>query len=79
MQTSTAKWQLLGQQILMGKMHMPAEIFARSDVSKASGIIAELGELKHALLKGEQLSEQQRARINTLMPYNLDAWGRLPR
>ncbi|WP_299082708.1 alkaline phosphatase D family protein [uncultured Paraglaciecola sp.] len=75
---SNAKWQLLGQQVLMTKMHFPAEIFASSDRTKFAPVIAELAQIKRALLQGKVLTEQQLARVQTVMPYNLDAWDGYP-
>ncbi|SHG26439.1 alkaline phosphatase D [Microbulbifer donghaiensis] len=75
LQNSSGHWQLLGQQVLMGKMHLPAEIimgYYRRD--ERPDPTPELVQLKMASLKGETLSEGQRARLERTVPYNLDAW-----
>ncbi|AOS96543.1 Phospholipase D precursor [Microbulbifer aggregans] len=75
LQQSTGKWQLLGQQVLMGKMFLPAEILmSYYSRGKRPDPTRELVELKMASLKGEPLSEAQRGRLQQLVPYNLDAW-----
>lgn len=75
---STATWQVLGQQILMGRMNLPAELLVKIATEDFNGLPAMLGEL--AQLKGRQLAgdtsltPEESARINTVAPYNLDAW-----
>lgn len=75
---STATWQVLGQQILMGRMNLPAELLVKIATEDFNGLPAMLGEL--AQLKGRQLAgdasltPEESARINTAAPYNLDAW-----
>ncbi|WP_346838429.1 alkaline phosphatase D family protein [Microbulbifer sp. SAOS-129_SWC] len=72
---SGGRWQLLGQQVLMGKMTLPLEMMAnfRHGGGKKN-LAAELVALKTASLKGEPLTLSQRARIEKIVPYNLDAW-----
>ena len=86
LEQSTAIWNVLGQQVLMSKMFVPAELLvslaaitsgnASSEVlSKMSAQIAELVNLKIRLLKGDPaLSIEEKARVTTVAPYNLDAW-----
>lgn len=75
---STAKWQVLGQQILMGRMNLPAELLVAIATENFAGLQQALGEL--AQLKGRKLagdptlSAAELARIETAAPYNLDAW-----
>lgn len=75
---STATWQVLGQQILMGRMNLPAELLVKIATEDFNGLPAMLGEL--AQLKGRQLAgdtsltAEESARINTVAPYSLDAW-----
>ncbi|WP_417520682.1 alkaline phosphatase D family protein [Marinobacter sp.] len=75
---STAKWQVLGQQILMGRMNLPAELLVAIATENFAGLPQALGEL--AQLKGRKLagdptlSAAELARIETAAPYNLDAW-----
>jgi len=78
MANSTAKWQVLGQQVLMTKMWMPTEMFSQSDRSKSLSVLAELAAIKQDVLANKEVSAEQLARVNTLMPYNLDAWDGYP-
>ena len=83
---STATWNVLGQQVLMAKMLIPAELLmslsaitsgnATADtLAKMNTQITELVTLKIRLLKGDPtLTVAEKARISTVAPYNLDAW-----
>ncbi|MFC6633996.1 alkaline phosphatase D family protein [Microbulbifer taiwanensis] len=75
LEKSSGHWQLLGQQVLMGKMHLPAEIMMNfASGAKKKNPTPELVALKAASMKGEPLSDAQRARLEQRLPYNLDAW-----
>lgn len=90
MASSNATWQVLGQQVLMGRMNLPAEVltkisqlenpaaFGTTTEALLSDINTSLGELaiiKSRYLQGDTtLSEVDLARISTTLPYNLDAW-----
>nr|WP_281383117.1 alkaline phosphatase D family protein [Microbulbifer rhizosphaerae] len=74
LEKSDGHWQLLGQQVLMGRMHLPAEIMTNYATGGKENPTAELAALKAASLRGEPLSDAQRARLEQLVPYNLDAW-----
>ncbi|MDS1310984.1 alkaline phosphatase D family protein [Marinobacter xiaoshiensis] len=77
---STATWQVLGQQILMGRMNLPAELLMAIATEQFDGLPQALGELaglkaRHlGLAPGPSLTPKELARINTVAPYNLDAW-----
>jgi alkaline phosphatase D len=75
---STATWQVLGQQVLMGRMNLPAELLLAIATEQFAGLpaaLAELATLKGRYLQGDtSLTEQELARITTEAPYNLDAW-----
>ena len=83
---STATWNVLGQQVLMSKMLIPAELLMSLAVitsgnataealTKMSQQITELVTLKVRLLKGDPtLTATEKARVTTVAPYNLDAW-----
>lgn len=83
---SHAKWQVLGQQVLMGKMTVPAELLiligqvAGGDTSPETlaalqNSIVELSTLKGRALAGDPtLTEEELARLAAQVPYNLDAW-----
>lgn len=75
---STATWQVLGQQVLMGRMLLPAELLT-SLLNPASGdLLTAFGELVTIKLRLEagdpSVTIQERARVETVVPYNLDAW-----
>lgn len=76
--TSTGRWQVLGQQVLMGRMDLPAELLlgiATGNVSELPQALAELATIKFRALQGDPtLTEQELSRISTAAPYNLDAW-----
>jgi len=86
--SSNATWQVLGQQVLMGRMQLPAELLGLigqlegTDASTKDVILAQLntlmGELaviKSRILQNDPtLTPQESARVLTTLPYNLDAW-----
>ncbi|WP_087548395.1 alkaline phosphatase D family protein [Acinetobacter sp. WCHA39] len=86
LQQSTATWNVLGQQILMAKMLIPAELLlslaeitsgnpTADTLNKMNTQITELVTLKMRLKQGDpSLTSQEKARILTVAPYNLDAW-----
>ncbi|RZG77284.1 alkaline phosphatase D family protein [Acinetobacter sp. WCHAc060025] len=83
---STATWNVLGQQVLMSKMLIPAELLmslaaitsgnvTTETLTKMNQQITELVTLKVRLQKGDPtLTATEKARIMTVAPYNLDAW-----
>ena len=78
---STATWQVLGQQVLMGRMNIPAEIIPDlGDRTPAvADFIDQLTEIKARLLRDDpSVTRDERDRINTALPYNLDAWDGYP-
>lgn len=75
---SPSHWQVLGQQVLMGKMHYPTEIFAGQNRENIPKTIEQLVALKQKQLNGETLSDAEANRLSTTMPYNLDAWDGYP-
>jgi alkaline phosphatase D len=85
---STAKWQVLGQQVLMGKMFIPTEMLFSlgAVVGGAPGALAQLQSIITALIgiklrylnNDSTLTPAEIARINTVLPYNLDAWDGYP-
>jgi alkaline phosphatase D len=76
--SSRARWQLLGQQILMARMLMPAEMFAAKSNTEVPNILRELTELKQRQLQGQALTEAEQQRLASVIPYNLDAWDGYP-
>jgi len=73
---SAATWQVLGQQVLMGRMNLPAELLLNfADPAAALPLFAELVSFKARILAGDPtVTTEQRARVETTLPYNLDAW-----
>lgn len=90
MKNNSAKWQVFGQQVLMGRILVPAELLASIDTltkkiesgadatedqAAVNQIITDLYTLK---LRDNQsdptLTDAEKARINTVLPYNLDSW-----
>lgn len=86
LQQSTSTWNVLGQQILMTKMLIPAELLlslaeitsgnpTADTLNKMNAQITELVTLKMRLKQGDlSLTDQEKARVLTVAPYNLDAW-----
>ncbi len=90
MRSSTAVWDVLGQQILMGRMNIPAELLTQlAIVAGTSGVtqqqaqaalgvaLTELATIKARLGLGDPtVTDEERARVapNAAAPYNLDAW-----
>lgn len=75
---STSRWQVLGQQVVMSKMHLPAELLGNRDLTKVPQLLENLVPLKKRQLAGEQLTASDNARLEQQMPYNLDAWDGYP-
>ncbi|MND26201.1 Alkaline phosphatase D precursor [compost metagenome] len=83
---STATWNVIGQQVLMSKMWIPAELLlslgqitsggaSAETLAKMNVQITELVTLKLRLEQGDPtLTAQEKARVTTVVPYNLDAW-----
>lgn len=78
--TSNATWQVLGQQVLMGKMFLPAELLTL--IAQLEGDLT--NEQKTALLINMnttinelltlKATDPDNIRLTTVLPYNLDAW-----
>jgi alkaline phosphatase D len=75
---SGARWQLLGQQILMARMLMPAEMLGAPSRAEVPALLRELTTLKQRQLQGEPLGDAEQQRLAAVMPYNLDAWDGYP-
>ncbi|GAM29529.1 putative alkaline phosphatase D precursor [Acinetobacter calcoaceticus] len=83
---STATWNVIGQQVLMSKMWIPAELLlslgqitsggaSAETLAKMNVQITELVTLKLRLEQGDPtLTAQEKTRVTTVVPYNLDAW-----
>lgn len=78
---STATWQVMGQQVLMGRMNIPAEIIP--DLGERTPAVADLvnrlTRIKERVLRDDpSVTQDERDRVNTVLPYNLDAWDGYP-
>lgn len=89
--SSNAQWQVLGQQVLMGKMFIPAELLLRlgailAEVGATGSVssqtaqtfqttLTELSQIKVRVMQNDPtLTTEEIARVQTTVPYNLDAW-----
>ncbi|WP_455803179.1 alkaline phosphatase D family protein [Acinetobacter guillouiae] len=83
---SKATWNVLDQQVLMGKILIPAELLVplsavlsgnatQEVLNQINTMIMELVQLKMRVLQGDPtLTAIEKARLTTVAPYNLDAW-----
>ena len=90
LQNSAARWQVLGQQVLMGRIFVPQELLinlaaiqetitkggdAGPAQAQTSALLAELATIKGRILAGDpSVTSAERDRVETTAPYNLDAW-----
>jgi alkaline phosphatase D len=77
MANSTATWQVLGQQVLMGRMNLPVELLPHlaNPGPQVLALLQELSSIKQRLvLNDPTLTAQERARVETVAPYSLDSW-----
>lgn len=78
---STATWQVLGQQVLMGRIMIPVELLAALGEIQAmleAGVDASAKQAEVAQLLGElatlKATDPTNPRLTSVAPYNLDAW-----
>ena len=76
LQQSNATWQVLGQQILMGRMIIPAPVILNlADSRFGVGINAYLGLVNKAQTNPQALTPREQAILaEPSVPYNIDAW-----
>lgn len=76
MQQSSAKWQILGQQILMGRMDIPAPVILNlADPRLGLDINAYLTLVNKAQTRPQDLNNVDKANLSQpAIPYNIDAW-----
>lgn len=76
MQQSTAKWQVLGQQILMGRMDIPAPVILNlADPRLGLDINAYLTLVNKLQTGPQDLTDVEKANLaQPAIPYNIDAW-----
>lgn len=86
---SSAPWQVLGSQVLMGKMYIPAELLpvvaqlaqgpTPALLAQYNTLATQLSAIKLRVLQNDPtLTAAERARVTTVLPYNLDAWDGYP-
>jgi alkaline phosphatase D len=87
---STSKWQVLGNQVLMGKIYIPTELLQLTAqlglgvadpalFAEYNRVATELVTIKTRLLNGDPtLTVAEKARVQNVLPYNLDAWDGYP-
>ncbi|WP_066217869.1 alkaline phosphatase D family protein [Formosa haliotis] len=74
-QSSSAKWQVLGQQVLMGQMFVPLELLTSFGQANFVQILTELVTIKTRMLQQDPtVTPEEKSRVLTAIPYNLDAW-----
>jgi len=87
---STTTWEVLGQQVLMGRIFVPVELLvhlgtliakleagldASAEQAAVMTAITELYTLRQRLDAGDQtVTAEEEARLTTTAPYNLDSW-----
>ena len=80
MTASTATWQVLGQQVLMGRMNIPAPILFEA-LNPGSGVsVSAYGAIaaKAATAPATLTPTEQAILAQPSIPYNLDAWDGYP-
>jgi alkaline phosphatase D len=69
MATSTARWDVLGQQVLIGRMNIPAALL--SDFTRLEEIVS----IKIRMDGSDPtVTDEEALLVTTDIPYNLDAW-----
>jgi alkaline phosphatase D len=77
---STARWQVLGQQVLMSRYHIPSPLLEALDpglspeLDLAKGTAALLAAVAAKGKAPEDRTEEEQALLDSAIPYNLDAW-----
>lgn len=78
---SSAQWQVLGQQVLMARYHLPAPIMEALDPGispdnpqLAAGTAAVLAAVTAKGKAPEDRTPAEQALLDSAVPYNLDAW-----
>lgn len=76
---SSARWQVLGQQVLSGRYWLPSPIMEALDPglpggSLEAGVTAVLAALAAKGKAPEDRTPQEQALLDSAIPYNMDAW-----
>jgi alkaline phosphatase D len=87
---SSSKWQVLGSQVLMGKMYVPVELVPLvaqassgsidpAQLLQYSKLLTDLVAIKQRLLQGDPtLTAAEKARVQNVLPFLLDSWDGYP-
>jgi alkaline phosphatase D len=87
---STCKWQVLGNQVLMGKMYIPVELIllvaqlgtGKPDpalLAQFNTVVTQLVVIKTRMLQDDPtLTAAEKARVETVLPFDLDSWDGYP-
>lgn len=78
MTSSQAHWQILGQQLLIGRMTFPVSVFNGVPQQQIASHVHALAQIKRKQLRSEPLSQQEQNQLASVLPYNLDAWDGYP-
>lgn len=88
--SNKAKWQVFGSQVLMAKYFIPVELLVLTAQIASGGFtpellqlynttVTELVSIKLRLSQGDPtVTAQDRARVENVLPYNLDSWDGYP-
>ncbi len=77
---STATWQVLGQQVLVGRYTLPSPIIEALDPNNLDeealqeGVAAVLAAVAAKNTPEDERTAEQQALLDSAIPYNLDAW-----
>ncbi|MFT4614797.1 MAG: alkaline phosphatase D [Bacteroidia bacterium] len=77
---SSARWQVLGQQVLMGRYWLPSPIMEALDPSIAGpdaiseGVTAVFAALDAKAKAPDERTSEEQALLDSAIPYNMDAW-----
>jgi alkaline phosphatase D len=73
---STATWQVLGQQVLMGRMNIPSPILAEANNPGTGVTVSQYAAIatKAATAPSTLTATEQAVLAQPSIPYNLDAW-----
>lgn len=76
---NTNQWQVLGQQVLMGQMHIPIAMLTAFGSANFAEILTELVTIKVRMQNNDPtLTNDEKMRVLATVPYNLDAWDGYP-
>ena len=75
---STARWQVLGQQVLFGRYWLPAPVLESLDPGIGgdfnAGVAAVLAAVQAKTKPAEERTPEEQALLDSALPYNPDAW-----